>query len=134
MVSAGLDHLDHEDVEFLADVRRLVGKAIAVAGSVPAAGSPAWMTAAPAAQIAGLLVLAEAYLINDPHQVAAEMIKDASVAVSSSRRWSAAAAQPSHHELRQRRAEPGPLAGIVFDPVAAARWVATGSSEKPAAA
>lgn len=133
MVSAGLDHLDHEDVEFLLDVRRLVGNAVALAGSVPAAGSPAWMTATPATQVAGLLVLAEAYLINDPHTIAAQMVKDASVAVSSSGRWSTAAALPSHHELRQRRAEPGPLAGMVFDPVAAARWVATGSSAEIAA-
>lgn len=130
---SGLDRLDYEDVEFLAEVHRLVGKSIALAGgSVPAAGSPQWWSAAPVARLAGLLVLAERYLLEDPHAIAAELLKDASVAVSSDGRWSAAAALPSHHELVRRRAEPGRV-WAPFDPVAAARWVATGSSQASAA-
>lgn len=130
----GLDHLDYDDVGFLTEVHRIVGVAAELAGSVPAAGSPQWWSAEPMARLAGLLVLGERYLLEDPHAIAAQMIKDASVAVSSSGRWSAAAALPSHHELVRRRAEPGPLAGLApFDRVLAARWVATGSSQETAA-
>lgn len=124
--------IGYEDLPFLTEVHRLVGKAATLAGSVPAAGSPQWWSAEPMARLAGLLVLAERYLIEDPHTIAAQMIKDASVAVSSSGRWPAAAALPSHHELVRRRAEPGPCYPP-FDPVAAARWVQTGSSEETAA-
>jgi hypothetical protein len=131
---SGLDHLAYDDVEFFAEVHRIVTEQIELAGgSVPAVGSAAWRSAPPAAKVARLLVLTEAYLIKDPHQIAAEMIKDMSVAVSSSGHWSVASALPSHAELLRRRAEPGPLAGMVFDPVAVARWVATGSSTETAA-
>ncbi|MGH3769601.1 MAG: hypothetical protein ACRDS0_24595 [Pseudonocardiaceae bacterium] len=131
----GLDHLSYEDVQFLAEVHRLVTKAEALAGGcVPAAGTDEWFAASPMKRLAALLVLAERYLIEDPHAIAAEMIKDASVAVSSDGRWSAARALPSHHELVRRRAEPGPLAGLsAFDPVAARRWVETGDSAASAA-
>lgn len=132
---SGLGHLDYADVGVLAEVARIVGKAIALAGhDVPALSDPAWRSAPPAAKVAGLLVLAEAHLVSNPHEIAAQMIKDASVAVSSSRHWPAAACLPSHSELLRRRAQPGPLAGLdPFDPVAAARWVQTGTSEEPAA-
>jgi hypothetical protein len=132
---SGLDHLDHEDLEFLDEVHRVVTRVIEQAGgSVPPAGSDRWRTAPDPAKVASLLVLAEAYLVSDPHQIAAEMIKEASVAVSSSGRWSAASARPSHAEVMRRRAEPGPLAALVFDPVAAARWVETGISSEERAA
>jgi hypothetical protein len=131
---SGLDHLDYEDLELFVAVHRLVTKVIKLAGgSVPAAGSPQWWSAEPMARVAGLLVVAEAHLVSNPHQIAAEMIKDMSVSVSSSRRWPAASALPSHAELVRRRAEPGPLAALIFDSVVAARWVQTGSSDEAAA-
>lgn len=126
--------LDYCDLEVLAEVDRFVKKVLAVAGpDVPALSDPAWRTAPPAAKIASLLVLGEAYLVTDPHLIAAQMIKDASVAISSSGNWSVAASLPSHAELVRRRAQPGRV-WAPFDPVAAARWVETGSSEEVAAA
>jgi hypothetical protein len=125
--------LDYDDLAVLAEVDRFVKKVFEVAGpDVPKLSDPAWLTAPPAAKIASLLVLAEAYLVTDPHLIAAEMIKDVSVAISSSRTWSAASL-PSHAELVRRRAEPGPV-HAPFDPVAAARWVETGSSGEETAA
>lgn len=125
--------VDYDELRLLVEVHRMVGKAIELAGgSVPAVGSPQWWDADPLARIAGLLVLAERYLIDDPHLIDAQMIKDASVAISSSKDWSAAGSLPSHAELARRRAEPGPVYAP-FDVLAAARWVATGSSEEVAA-
>jgi len=126
------DTVGYEELRLLAEVYRLVDKAVALAGgSVPPVGSPAWWAAKPQARIASLLVLAEAYLVTEPHLIA-RMIKDASVAISSSENWSAVGSLPSHAELVRRRAEPGMVWGT-FDPVAAARWVETGSSEEPVA-
>ena len=127
----GISALDYDDLDVLAEVDRITTMAFAVAGcDVPALSDPAWLTAPPAAKIARLLVLAEAYLINHPHQSAAQMMKDASVAISNGRDWSPSL--PSHAELVRRRAEPG-RTWQPFDPVAVRRWVATGSSEKRAA-
>lgn len=129
-MSGGLDHLDFVDVEVLAEVARIVKKTFAVAGSdVPALSDPAWLTAPPVAKVARLLVLAEAHLLSNPRAIAAQLLKDASVDLGTSRDWSEAAMLPSHRELVRRRAELGPLAGLVFDPVREARWVATGSGE-----
>jgi hypothetical protein len=73
-------------------------------------------------------------LLDDPHQLAAEQLKDASVAVSSAMDWQHFADRHvPHTELQRRRAEPGPLAGLALDPGAAARWVETGTSEEHAA-
>jgi hypothetical protein len=63
---SGLDHLGYDDVEFFAEVHRIVTEQIELAGgSVPAVGSAAWRSAPPAAKVARLLVLTEAYLIKD---------------------------------------------------------------------
>lgn len=130
---SGLDHLDYDELALLAEVHQFVSKATALAGgSAPAAGSPQWWSAEPQARLAGLLVLAERYLLEDPHRLAAEQLKAVSLAISGALDWSAFANRPSfgsHAEIVARRAELGPLAGLVFDPVREARWVATGSSE-----
>lgn len=126
--------IGYGDLPLFAEVHRIVSQAAELAGSAPAAGSPQWWSAGPLARLAGLLVLAERYLQEDPHAIAARLLKDVSVDLSTSRDWSRSAVLPSHHELVRRRAEPGPLAQLAgFDPVAAARWVETGSSEEPAA-
>lgn len=131
---SGLDAMDYDDLLVLAEVRRVVAKAVELAGGsgTPALSDSAWRTAPPAAKIASLLVLAEAYLVTDPHLIAAQMIKDASVAISSSGNWSVAASLPSHAELVRRRAEPGRVYAP-FDAAAALRWVQTGSSQETAA-
>lgn len=124
-----------DDVDLLAEVHRIISTAVHQAGSVPALGSPAWWTCGPSARLAGLLVLAEAWLVTDPHRVAAEMVKDASVAISTGLDWRSAAhtaAYESHAVLVRRRAEPGPLARSV-DREAAARWAATGTGDREAA-
>lgn len=91
----GLDNRSFDDIEVLAEVARIVGKAFAVAGpDVPALSDPAWLTAPPAAKVARLLVIAEANLISNPYEIAAQMVKDGSMAISADGRWSAARALP----------------------------------------
>lgn len=133
----GLNHLDFEDLEFLDEVRRLVAKAVELAGgSVPPAGSPRWWDAPPVARLASLLVIVEHHLLVDPDRIAAEQLKAAAVAISTGKDWSGNAHRlicDSHAKVAARRLEPGPLAGMVFDAAAEARWVATGSSAEAAA-
>jgi hypothetical protein len=108
---SGLDHLDYEDVELLAEVHRITSKVIKLAGgSVPALGSPDWRSAPDAGKVASLLVLAEARLSDDPRQVASEQLRAVSVAISGGMNWRAFAQHHvPHTELQRRRAEVGPL-------------------------
>lgn len=129
--------LDYEDLQLFAEVHRLIAKAVELAGgSVPQVGSPRWWDAAPLVKLAALLVLVEHHLLVDPERIAAEQLRAVSVAISGGMDWSGTAHRlifDSHAKVAARRREPGPLAGLVFDPVAARRWVETGSSEEPAA-
>jgi hypothetical protein len=111
-VSSGLDHLDYEDVELLAEVHRLVGEVIKLAGgSVPAVGSPAWWSAGPMVRIASLLLLAESRLLDDdPHALAADQLKAVSLAISGALDWREFANRHvPRTELQRRRGELGPL-------------------------
>jgi hypothetical protein len=95
-------------IELLAEVHRLVHPVVravrAERGPIPGVGASAWWSSSPDARLAGLLVLAEAYLINDPERMAREKLKAMSVDLSGSRSWTAAARLPSHAELQRRRA------------------------------
>lgn len=75
-----------EDLELLQAVHELVNqfavKARAEHGSIPPVGSAEWFTAPPVAQVASLLVCGEAYVLRTPAEIAGDMIKDASVAIS----------------------------------------------------
>lgn len=127
------------ELELLIAVHRLVETFRATVtdrhGPVPALGSPGWWVAPPGAQLAALLPLAEvALLAPDPAQLAADRLKAASLDLCAAHDWVAASRRPSHAEVLRRRAEPGPLAGIEFDPDAAARWVETGDSNEGASA
>ncbi|MGH3550508.1 MAG: hypothetical protein ACRDQU_20790 [Pseudonocardiaceae bacterium] len=129
--------LDDDDLRLYAEVDRLVANAVKLAGgSVPAVGSPAWWSAEPMPRLTSLLVVAEHHLLADPDRIAAGHLKAASVAISTGMDWSAAAHRlvyDSHAKVAARRRELGPLAGLSsFDPVAARRWVETGSSEQSA--
>jgi hypothetical protein len=107
---SGLDHLDYEDVELLTEVHRLTSKMIAEAGSVPAVGSADWRSAREAAKVAGLLVLAEARLMDDPRQVASEQLRAVSVAISGGMDWRTFGQHHvPHTELQRRRGELGSL-------------------------
>ncbi|HET9256859.1 MAG TPA: DUF3631 domain-containing protein [Pseudonocardiaceae bacterium] len=108
---SGLDHLDHDDVELLAEVHRITDRMIDLAGgSIPRLGSAAWWSAPPLARLAGLLALAEARMVEDPAVFAADQVKAVSVAISSGADWSAIACRHvPHTELARRRAELGPL-------------------------
>ena len=134
---SGLDHLDYHDLELLAEVHEVVSKIHRLAGGparpVPPLGSPAWRDAPLMAKVAGLLVLSEAWLVHDPDRRAAERLRALSGDLSSGHDWAAAGRRPSYAELQRRRGQAGPLAGLVFDPAAARRWVRTGSSEEAAA-
>lgn len=128
--------LDYEDLQLYAEVHRIVGQAVALAGTVPAVGSPAWWGAPPMARLAALLVVAEHHLMADPERIAAEQLKAVSVAISTGMDWAGNAHRlifDSRATIVARRREPGPLAGMTLDPQAAARWVETGVSEEPAA-
>lgn len=123
----------YEDLALLAEAHRLVGQVADAAGgweAIPAVSDPAWNDAPPVAKIAALLVLSLDYLIADPSDIAWEMLRDTSKAISSSGRW--AGCRPSHAELVRRRAEPG-REWPEFDAAAAQRWVETGSSERAVA-
>lgn len=128
--------LDYDELLLLVEVHRVVDKVIKQSGGrVPAVGSAAWWSAPPTGKVAALLVLAEARLIDDPRQLAAEQLREVSKAISGGMDWSAAAHRLAYDRrdvVAARRREPGPLARP-FDPVAAARWVETGSSEETAA-
>ena len=83
-----------------------------------------WFALPATQQIACAAVTGPQYLPEPP-------AKQVSRAISKGLDWCAEANEPSASELRRRRAEPGPLASLVFDPEAAQRWVETGS-EVPA--
>ncbi len=121
-----------DDAELHAEVHRLVHPRMLVArelcGRVPGTGTSAWWAAPDDAKIAGLLVLAEAWVIHDPERAVRQRLREMSYDLSQATDWTSAAQRPSHVELERRRAEPGPR-WQSFDPQAAARWVATGSSE-----
>jgi hypothetical protein len=107
---SGLDHLDYDDVELLAEVHRIVSEVRELAGSLPRVGSPQWWAAKPIARIAGLLVLAEARLVDDPHQLVAEQLKAVSVAISGALDWrDLANRHVPDTELRRCRDQMGPL-------------------------
>lgn len=101
--------LDCDELQTLTAVHELTSKVIALAGSIPAVGSPDWWAADPTSRIAGLLVLAEARLIDDPHRLAAEQIKAVSVAISGLDWRDFANRHVPHSELERRRATLGPL-------------------------
>jgi hypothetical protein len=105
------DTVGYEELVLLAEVHRIVSEAIKGAGgSVPPVGSPAWWSADPASRIAGLLVLCEARLVDDPHRIAAEQLRDVSLAISGAMDWRAFANRHvPHTELQRRRDQLGPL-------------------------
>ena len=121
-----------DDPELHAEVDRLAGTVMRAAlrnlRRIPGVGTPAWWAADDAAKIAGLLVLAEAWLVREMslgREVRARL-KAASVAISTGSSWCDHG--PSHASLAARRAEPGSM-WQSLDPRAAARWSATASSE-----
>lgn len=125
-----------DDADLRAEAYRLVQPVLtsvrARHGHVPGAGSTAWWAAPDDAKLAGLLILAEAYLVLDDalERTVAERLKAATADIAAAHDWTAASRRPSHAELVRRRTQPGPGARPVdsFDAAAAARWVATGSS------
>ena len=123
------------DVELLAEVHRIADPFVRAArtecGRVPGVGSTQWWAASATTRIAGFLVVGEAWLVHDPERAIAERFRELSHDLSGALDWSAASRRPSAAELQLRRAEVGPGCAP-FDPVAAARWAATGSSEEPA--
>lgn len=86
-------------------VDQFIGAAEDVHGHIPGVGTPAWWIAPTSARLAGLLVLAEAYVLRSPDQIASDILKAASVAISTGCDWSAAARRPSYVELQRRRGE-----------------------------
>lgn len=121
--------LDYDEIQLLTAVHELTSKVIELAGgSVPPVGSPDWWTAEPITRIAGLMVLAEARLIDDPHQLAAEQLRDVSLAISGEMDWRHFANRHvPHSELARRRETLGPLyQPYTGGPVA---WVDTSSQD-----
>jgi len=119
-----------------AEIGRIVGPLLAEArrefGYVVGVESEDWWRASDATKLGGVLVLALAWAVNDPHRTAAEALKAASADVSQDAGWVAASRRATLDTLRARRAQPGLMLRTV-DPDAAARWAATGSSlEAPA--
>jgi hypothetical protein len=84
------------DVELRAEVHRLIHLVVMLAcdthGPVPGVGTAVWWTAPVEAQIAALLVLAEAYLVRDPQQAAVERLKAMAVHLSQAHETATAAA------------------------------------------
>ncbi len=121
--------IDYDEIQMLAEVHRMTSKVIELAGgSVPPVGSPQWWSAEPITRIAGLLVLAEARLIDDPHQLAAEQIKAVSVAISGGMDWRTFVSNHvAHTELQRRRDQLGPL----YEPYTGGpvQWDATSSQD-----
>lgn len=79
-------------------------------GPLPPLRSEAFLDAQPAQQIAALLVIAEAWLIADPHRVIRNVHKQVSDDIhgGESRRWHDwAVNHVPHTELQRRRAVPG---------------------------
>lgn len=124
--------------ELHAEVHRLVHQVVRLAraehGPIPGVGTPDWWTAPTSARLAAILILGQAWLAHDPQRAIDDRFKALSGDISAkwSAAWSAACHGPSHAELVRRRAGPGPVYAP-FDPVAATRWVETGSSAETAA-
>lgn len=101
--------------ELRAEVYRLVDEVVgdirARYGAVTNVGSIAWWAAPDDAKLAAVLVTGEAFLVSNPHQIAAEQLKAASMAISTGLDWGKFADRHiAYAELQRRRAEPGPLA------------------------
>lgn len=98
----GLDSLEYGELQLLAEVHRFTSKAVELAGgAIPPVGSAQWWDAEPMARLAGLLVLAEARLIDD--------LKDMAAVIRDGKDWRAFANLPSfgsHAEVVARRAVP----------------------------
>ena len=113
-----------------AEIGRVVGPLLAEArrelGYVVAIESAEWWRASDTTKLGGILALALAWAVNDPHRAAAEALKAASADVSRDAGWVAASRRPTLDTLSARRAQPGPMLRHV-DPAAAARWAATGA-------
>lgn len=81
--------------ELRAEVHRLVEEVVTAArsehGHIPGVQHPDWWSAPRSARLAAILVLGEAYLITDPHQIAAEQLRGVSRAISGGLDWSRAA-------------------------------------------
>lgn len=94
--------------ELRAEVARLVHPFVHSArsecGRIPGVGSAQWWAASTAARIAGLLVLAEAWLTFDPERAIDERFKAAAVDLCRANDWTAEARRPLHSELAARRA------------------------------
>jgi len=123
--------------DLLAEVGRLVAPAIvagrrAHGGRLVGVGEPAWWDAADEVKLAGVLVLALAWCLHDPERAVRQRLRELSYDLSAATDWAAASRRPSHTTLETIRTEPGPVARP-FDPVAARRWVETGSSRDGAA-
>ena len=120
-----------EDPDFLRAAYRAVDRLVRAAhrlyGPLPVVGSAEWFAAPWITQVATMAVLGEGYILRDPDRIAADQLKAASVAIATGADWTAASRRPTLATLDDRRAMPGPVA-VSFDAVAAARWVATGSS------
>jgi len=119
-----------------AEIGRVVGPLLAEArrefGFIVGVESEEWWRASDATKIGGILVLALAWAVNDPHRRGAEQLKQDAVDISGAVNWGAASRRPTPDTLRSRRAQPGPMLRTI-DPEAAALWAATGSSlEAPA--
>jgi hypothetical protein len=110
-VTRDVSALDYDELRLLAEVHKLTGEVIKLAGgSVPPVGSAAWWSAPDAAKVAGLLVLAESRLLDDPHQLAAEQLREVSIAISGAMDWRRFADRHiSRTELQRRRDQLGPL-------------------------
>ncbi|MDQ3988016.1 MAG: hypothetical protein M3291_02220 [Actinomycetota bacterium] len=125
------EHTGLDDPDVLAAAHDAANRLVRVArrlyGDLPAVSSADWPAAPWIVRAAGLVILGEAWLLRTPEEIAADQLKAAAVAISKGHDWAAAAERPSHVQLVARRAEPGPIES--FDAAAAARWVATGSSE-----
>jgi hypothetical protein len=116
------------------EVHRMVTTACGlVPGDIPEVGSLAWWAADPPARIAGLLVAAEAFVVEDRDAYAREQLKQMTSALSGPDGYwrSVASGHVTHAELTARREEPGPV-WDQFDREATQRWVDTGSSEPTA--
>jgi hypothetical protein len=124
-------------------VEKVVSLATAAHGPIPSLRDAAWWTAPIDVKVASLLMLSEAYLVNNPETAAVEMLREMAYDIAGAlpardNGWQmtwrdVANRHVTDSEVKRRRAEPGLLGGLVVDPAAEARWVATGTSEEHAA-
>ena len=125
-----------DDPELLAEVGRVVAPAIAAArrehGRLAGVATAEWWAASDDVKLAGVLVLGMAWCVHDPERAVRQRLREMSYNLSEAHDWVAASRRPSHATLETIRTEPGPMARP-FDPVAARRWVETGSSQDGAA-